>query len=180
MSADVALPNTARKARGRRLTNLSPVHGRSADDFVIDEARDDDREWCARLMASSEPWITLGRTIEQTRTHFDRTDAGLFIARRDGAPAGFIFLREQGVVYSPYIASLGVAPDARGAGIGGRLVAFAEERERPKSRHIFLCVSSFNTRARALYERLGYTVAGELKDYIVDGYSEILMSKRLR
>jgi RimJ/RimL family protein N-acetyltransferase len=40
-------------------------------------------------------------------------------------------------------------------------------------------VSSFNERARRLYERHGYAAAGELKDYIVEGVSETLMHKRL-
>ncbi len=44
---------------------------------------------------------------------------------------------------------------------------------------MFLCVSSFNGRARALYERHGYRTVGELADYVVDGLSEILMVKRL-
>lgn len=43
----------------------------------------------------------------------------------------------------------------------------------------FLCVSSFNPRARALYERLGYELIGELKDFVIDGASELLMRKRL-
>ena len=149
-------------------------------DVIIDDARDEDREWCATLMASSEPWITLGRTIEQTRPLFHRPDSTLFIARRGGNPAGFLLLRDRGIVYSPYIASLAVAPESRSMGIGSRLIAFVEERERPRSRHIFLCVSSFNTGARALYERLGYSVVGELKDYVLEGHSEVLMSKRLQ
>jgi len=150
------------------------------DRLAIDEADDDDREWCAQLMASSEPWITLGRTIDQTRPLFHRNDSELFIARRAEVRSGFLLLRDRGIVYSPYIASLAVAPEARGLGIGGRLLEFIEERSRPASRHIFLCVSSFNTRARALYERHGYAVVGELNDYIIDGSSEYLMSKRLR
>jgi len=149
-------------------------------DITIDAANDDDREWCARLMASSEPWLTLGQTIDQTRPLFHRKDSELHIARHNGAPRGFLLLRERGIVYSPYIASLAVSPEARGQRIGSRLLDFVEERARPASKHIFLCVSSFNTRARALYERHGYTVVGELKDYIVDGLSEYLMSKRLR
>jgi ribosomal protein S18 acetylase RimI-like enzyme len=40
-----------------------------------------------------------------------------------------------------------------------------------------MCVSSFNEGARRLYERLGYTVVGELTDYIVQGQSEILLRK---
>lgn len=150
------------------------------DAVTIGVADDDDREWCAQLMATSEPWITLGRTIDQTRPLFQRKDSELFIARHNGMPRGFLLLRDRGIVYSPYIASLAVAPEARGLGIGGRLLDFVEDRARPGAKHIFLCVSSFNTRARALYERHGYAVVGELKDYVVDGLSEYLMSKRLQ
>ena len=42
---------------------------------------------------------------------------------------------------------------------------------------MFLCVSSFNPRARALYERLGYELVRELTDYIVAGHSELLLRK---
>jgi predicted GNAT family acetyltransferase len=49
----------------------------------------------------------------------------------------------------------------------------------PEARHIFLCVSSFNTEARRLYERRGYRQAGEFPDYVMAGASEILMHKRL-
>jgi RimJ/RimL family protein N-acetyltransferase len=44
---------------------------------------------------------------------------------------------------------------------------------------VFLCVSSFNERARALYEQLGYETVGELRDYVVRGQSEWLMRKTL-
>jgi ribosomal protein S18 acetylase RimI-like enzyme len=42
-----------------------------------------------------------------------------------------------------------------------------------------MCVPSFNQDARRLYERLGYHVVGELTDYIMQGYSEILLRKTL-
>ena len=42
-----------------------------------------------------------------------------------------------------------------------------------------MCVSSFNTEAQKLYLRLGYEIVGELKDYIVAGYSEILLRKTI-
>jgi ribosomal protein S18 acetylase RimI-like enzyme len=44
---------------------------------------------------------------------------------------------------------------------------------------MFICVSSFNPRAQRFYRRLGYEVIGELKDYIVDGHSEILLRKSI-
>lgn len=38
-------------------------------------------------------------------------------------------------------------------------------------------MSSFNVRAKDLYERLGYSIVGELKDFIVTGHSEWLLRK---
>jgi RimJ/RimL family protein N-acetyltransferase len=40
---------------------------------------------------------------------------------------------------------------------------------RPQAKNLFLCVSSFNHRARALYERLGYAALAELEDYVIPG-----------
>jgi len=49
-----------------------------------------------------------------------------------------------------------------------------------RERHIYLCVSSFNSRAFALYQRHGFEKVSELPDLIADGYSELVMCKRLR
>jgi ribosomal protein S18 acetylase RimI-like enzyme len=62
--------------------------------------------------------------------------------------------------------------------VGSELIAFAERRTAEVSPALFLCVSSFNERARALYERLGFRRVGELPDYVERGYSEILMCKQ--
>jgi ribosomal protein S18 acetylase RimI-like enzyme len=56
---------------------------------------------------------------------------------------------------------------------------FAETRIFRDHRNVFLFVSSFNTAARRLYERLGYTSVGEIPDYFLVGQSEILMRKTL-
>jgi RimJ/RimL family protein N-acetyltransferase len=56
-------------------------------------------------------------------------------------------------------------------------MGFAEERIFRETPNVFLLVSSFNHRARALYQRLGYEPIGELKDFIVPGHSELLMRK---
>jgi ribosomal-protein-alanine N-acetyltransferase len=151
-----------------------------SDAVSISQANDSEREWAASLMANSEPWITFERDIEATRTFFRASDAELFIAHRRDEACGFLLVRPRGVVSSPYVASLAVAAGERGKGIGSKLLRFAEDRFRSESKHLFICVSSFNTRAKALYERLGYVVVGELKDYIIDGFSEYLLHKRLR
>jgi ribosomal protein S18 acetylase RimI-like enzyme len=57
------------------------------------------------------------------------------------------------------------------------MIEFAEQRIFRQSPNVFLCVSSFNKHAQKLYERLGYQHVGELPDFVVRGYSEILMRK---
>jgi ribosomal protein S18 acetylase RimI-like enzyme len=143
-------------------------------------ATEKEREWAAQLMAGSDPWITLKRGLEQCRVACGQPDKLLFVAHVDAKPCGFVLLQRHGFAGSPYIASIAVAPDQRSTGIGSRLLQFAEDLFRNESKYIFLCVSSFNARARALYERHGYSAVGELKDYVIEGASEILMHKRLR
>ncbi|MDQ3427572.1 MAG: GNAT family N-acetyltransferase, partial [Gemmatimonadota bacterium] len=70
-------------------------------------------------------------------------------------------------------------PEERGRGLGTFLVRWAEARIFRESPNVFLCVSSFNVNARRLYQRLGYSVVGELTDFLVEGYSEILMRKTM-
>jgi ribosomal protein S18 acetylase RimI-like enzyme len=155
---------------------MSPEH--IPPSLTITRAQGPDFEWCAQLMAGSEPWITLRREIKQCRAALHRLGDELFIAREAGQPVGFILIRPWGFAGSPYIASVAVEESARGKGIGAQLLAFAE-RHAAGSRFIFLCVSSFNLRAQALYQRLGYEQVGEIRNYVVDGHSELLFAKRL-
>lgn len=148
------------------------------EDVLIDRAGDADLAWCAELMAATDPWVTLGRDLAACTASLRRPGAELFVARRDGEAVGFILLHPHGVAGSPYVAVVAVAPSARGGGLGARLLDFAE-RHYPGARHIFLCVSDFNDGARRLYERVGYRLVGELKDYVAPGHSELLMHKRL-
>jgi len=137
-----------------------------------------DLEACARMMCSSEPWITLGRDYEASAAALRDASRERFVAESGSTLAGFLILNMAGA-FAGYIQTVCVAPEFRGRGIGTRLVRFAEERAFRDSPNVFLCVSSFNTGARRLYERLGYGVVGELKDYVVAGHSEILMRKSL-
>ncbi len=137
-----------------------------------------DYEWCAGVMAASEPWISLGRDLEGCRDALGRPGTELFIARDQEQPAGFILVAPSGLAGSPYIASIAVAAETRGQGIGSRLLHFAEGRFAAAG-HLFLLVSSFNHRAQHLYRQHGYEEVGELKDYVVPGHSELILHKRL-
>jgi [ribosomal protein S18]-alanine N-acetyltransferase len=133
---------------------------------------------CAQLMARSEPWITLRRTYEDGLKLLQDPAKDVFVALAGGAVAGFIVLDPRGP-FSGYIQTICVAPEWRRRGLGRKLLAFAEERILRESPNVFLCVSSFNTGAQRLYDRLGYERVGELKDYLIRGYSEILMRKTI-
>src|SRR5271165_13920 len=153
----------------------APIH--------IAAAAPDNYEWCARVMAASEPWITLGRDFVACRAALARPGTELFVARAIIAgdqerPSGFILVAPHGLAGSPYIASIAVAAEARGHGVGSELLRFAEQHFAGRE-HLFLLVSSFNLRAGQFYRRHGYELVGELKDYIVPGQSELILHKRL-
>jgi ribosomal protein S18 acetylase RimI-like enzyme len=140
----------------------------------------DEAEQCARLMADSEPWRTLGRDYG-TSLHIVSDPVKevyvAYVGAETGA-AGFLILNMTGA-FVGYIQTVCVAPQWRGHGLGAILISFAEERIFRETPNVFMCVSSFNIDAQRLYERLGYQRVGELTDYIVAGYSEILLRKTI-
>ena len=120
--------------------------------------------------------MTLGRNYDKCLESLRKGPSEIYVAVDDDAVRGFIVLMMHGALVG-YIRILCVDPNLRGHGLGTELVAFAEERIFRESPNVWLFVSSFNTRARALYERLGYEVIGAVRDYILRGYDEILMRK---
>jgi [ribosomal protein S18]-alanine N-acetyltransferase len=135
-------------------------------------------EACARLMTSSEPWITLRRDYAESLRVFQNPMYEVYVAVEGERLDGFIVLNLGGD-FAGYIKSICISPECRGSGLGTELLRFAEERIFREYPNAFLLVSSFNPRARALYERLGYRFVGEIPDYIVRGHSEILLRKTL-
>ena len=135
-------------------------------------------EACARMMAASEPWITLQRDYAASLRNLSSTEKEIHVAARGSEILGFIVLNLHGG-FVGYIQSICVAPEWRGRAVGRALVAFAEERVFKEFPNMFICVSSFNHGAQRFYRSLGYEVVGELKDYVVDGHSEILLRKTI-
>ena len=137
------------KTQGR--LSITPLHGE-------EEAR-----VCARLMSTSEPWITLGRNFETSLTIVKDPTREVYVARGENGVAGFVILCLTGA-FVGYIQTVCVDPHHRGQGLGTKLVEFAEEKILRVSPNVFMCVSSFNDGARRLYQRMGYTAIGELTD----------------
>jgi len=133
---------------------------------------------CAAMMCASEPWITLQRNyadcLESTQGDYKE----IFVATENNTLLGFIILQMAGT-FKGYIQTICVSPEARGKGVGTQLIKHAENRIFNISPNVFMCVSSFNSEAAKLYTQLGYEKIGELKDFILKGYSEILLRKSI-
>ena len=139
-------------------------------------ADDVEAHTCATIMATTDPWVTLGRTFDKCLETARDTTLERYVAVSDREIVGFILVAMQGT-FTGYIKSIAVRDDWRGRGVGTSLLRFAEDRIFRERANVFICVSSFNPRAHALYERLGYQTVGDLRDFIARGYDERLMRK---
>ena len=146
---------------------------------VIRKAAGDDATWAAGMMAASDPWVSLGRGFDACLAACTSPQDVLEIAESGGERCGLVLMRPAGVAGAPYIVSIAVAPAFRSQGVGAALLDYVEGTYRGRSRHLFLCVSSFNPRARRFYERHGFEAVGTLKAFLIDDADEILMHKRL-
>jgi len=138
----------------------------------------DEIEFCARLRASSDPWLTLQRDYDDAIRSLTAQDHEVYVAKSDENLIGFAVVSVTGVLIG-FLLTLCIVPDYQRFGIGAKLLAYSEERIFEESPNVFLMVSSFNTGAQAFYEKHGYRKVGELEDYIIRGYSEFLMRKSI-
>jgi len=131
---------------------------------------------CAELMAASEPWITLGMSREDLLNTVNDPLNEVYATRVDGEIVGTMVVQTRGA-FTGYLKSIAVKPDCQGRHLGRQMMAFLEGEIFSIASNLFLCVSSFNTRAFNFYQRLGYEQVGVLSNYLVDGHHEILMRK---
>ena len=131
---------------------------------------------CAEIIATSEPWITLGMDRDHVIGTFNDPLNEVYAAFIKDELVGTIVLQTKGA-FSGYLKSIAVKPDWRGKKLGKRMMEFTEKEIFSTCANLFLCVSSFNTEAQKFYLKLGYEQAGVLKNYLVEGHDEILMRK---
>jgi ribosomal protein S18 acetylase RimI-like enzyme len=142
----------------------------------VDAADRDRVAECARLMAGSAPWITLGRTFESAVRTLQDPGKELHVVFDNGQVTAFVLLDLRGLLCG-YIQSVCVLSSRRQRGLGTALIQWAEARIFRDSPDVFLCVSSFNIDAQRLYQRLGYEVVGRFADFVVPGHDELLLRK---
>jgi [ribosomal protein S18]-alanine N-acetyltransferase len=131
---------------------------------------------CAGMMAETDPWITLGMNYEQCFGAFEGPCKEVYIIEYENKIAGFVILQVCGT-FSGYIQTICIGEPWRGKGFGRKLLEFCEERILRFSPNIFICVSSFNKRAAKLYYDFGFRLVGELENFVVAGFNELLLRK---
>lgn len=144
---------------------------------VIRPATQDDRLRIEEIVeAAYAPWAELigARPLPMDADYPALIDAGQVFVTGDGPHGLIVLVPEDGDLL---IENVAVAPDRHGRGVGGALLAFAEDRARaldlPRLR---LYTNELMTRNIALYERLGYR---ETSSQDIGGRNVIHMSKPL-
>jgi len=129
---------------------------------------------------------TYAEEVQRSDDHWHNRIArgGTFLAFIPGpsasAPAGLIGGYQEDPV-TVELVSMYVRPRARGHGVGEALVAAVIDWARKRdATAVRLWVTETNPHARALYERLGFTLTGERQPVPSDpGLSEVAMSRTL-
>lgn len=131
-------------------------------------AEDRDLDALLRLEEEAFPGDRLGR---REMRHGIRSPTVLsFVAERDGALAGYVFVQVRRGSTLGRLTSVAVARAAARRGVGRALVEAAEAAAgRAGCDRMRLEVRADNVRAARLYEAIGYRVLGEIPDYYEDG-----------
>ncbi len=151
------------------------------DDLILNirpVATEEERRASAEIMAGSEPWITLGMSMEHLIDTINDPLNEAFAAWVKDEIVGTMVIQTKGA-FSGYLKSIAVKPDWRGRKLGKQMMAFIEKEIFSTCANLFLCVSSFNLHAQRFYRKLGYEPVGVLKNYLVEGHDEILMRKTI-
>ena len=149
----------------------------SDNDYTISLTHDPEEfEVCARMMSLSDPWITLGIDYNKCLKAFEGDCKEIYLLEDAKEIAGFVILQVCGT-FKGYIQTICIDEKYRGKGLGKKLLHFSEERIAKISPNVFICVSSFNTGAVKLYYEIGFKLVGELKDFVKEGFDELLLRK---
>ena len=164
-------------------TNIRVRSARAQDDTAL--ASLDAIAWSAESGFPSV--IQRASTDNGTFFNVDNPPEAFLVAELDGSVVGYIRLRpptrlpENAHVIQ--IQGLAVHPAARGRGIAAMLLTEAERRLRERgTQKLTLRVLSTNVTAISLYERLGFTREGALRqEFNINGsyVDDVLMAKLL-
>lgn len=132
-------------------------------------------------LAAISPWSIIGYPADRLTRALQSQQPSMkrFEVLSGGALAGVIAIQDP-FLHGPYLQLLAILPAFQGQSLGLRLLKWMEsEARRAEARQLWLCVSTFNTRARAFYERFGFEAVAVLDKLSTDASDELFMRKRL-
>jgi ribosomal protein S18 acetylase RimI-like enzyme len=134
-----------------------------------------------RALAAMPPWSVSGWPARSLIRSFQRALPAMqrFEIIAGGELAGMAVIQHP-FLHGPYLQLLAILPGFQGRNLGLRVLEWMEAQARiEEARQLWLCVSTFNTRARAFYERFGFEAIAVLDKLASDRSDEIFMRKRL-
>ncbi len=145
---------------------------------AIRKMRPEDRDAVVRLLASSEPWTTLGYSQDDWNRIFCPLPTGRdsYVIEDGGRVAGIAIVKQK-FLLGDYLELLGIAPWGQGKGLGAALVRHIESIVFGRTKNLFACVSDFNHRARVFYNKQGFQEIGPMPNFLIPGSAEILLRK---
>jgi ribosomal protein S18 acetylase RimI-like enzyme len=132
-------------------------------------------------LAAIPPWSIIGfpagRFVDALRR--EQPTVKKFVVLAGARLAGAIIIQDP-FLHGPYLKLLAIYPEFQGKNLGLGLLRWMEsEARRTEARQLWLCVTTFNTRARTFYERFGFEPVSVLDKLASDASDELLMRKRL-
>jgi ribosomal protein S18 acetylase RimI-like enzyme len=133
-------------------------------------------------LAAMPPWSVIAWPAERLVGSLTRELPSVrrFELVVEGKLAGTVGIQDP-FLLGPYLQLLAILPRFQGRYLGSAILEWMEGQARmQEARQLWLCVTTYNTRARAFYERSGFEHAALLDKLATEVSDEILMRKRLR
>ncbi|MGO9544956.1 MAG: GNAT family N-acetyltransferase [Rhodomicrobium sp.] len=135
----------------------------------------------AQALAAMPPWSVIGWPAERMVRSFLRAQPSVhrFEILAGHELAGIVTIQYP-FLHGPYLQLLAILPGFQGRNLGLTVLKWMEAQARAgEARQLWLCVSTFNTRARVFYERFGFEAVTVLEKLASDASDELFMRKRL-
>jgi ribosomal-protein-alanine N-acetyltransferase len=147
--------------------------------YRLYKPEDFDALYALEVVCFESPFGFSRRTM---RALVQRLDSATWIAEEEGRMAGFAIVewaqRKSGV--TAYIQTIEVAPEARGRGVGGELLARIEDSAHEAGAQLIrLHVEAANAAAIRLYEARGYRCEGRRENFYPEGRAALIYQKLL-